>query len=171
MKWIIAAYHAELIHVALMPYCVRCEVAGSVRRHAPSTNNIELVCIPRANTMQTLFGDAETVRDPRWIKAAKGIGRLLKGSLSTGHYIQFDRDGIQVDLFLATPENFGLIFAMRTGPAQYSHHVLASNWVRRGYRSVDGQLIRHGHQRVPVPDEQTLFSLIGLPYQEPQKRT
>ena len=170
MKWEIAAYHAELIHVALMPYSVRCEVAGSVRRKAKDPHDIELVCIPRATTMQTLFGETEEVRDHRWIEATKGVGRIVKGKLATGKYIQFDRDGIQVDLFLATPENWGLIYAIRTGPASYSHHVLAASWVRRGYRSIAGMLTRYGTP-VAVPDENTLFSLIGMPYQQPQKRT
>lgn len=74
---------------------------------------------------------------------------------------------------MANERNWGLIFAIRTGSAEFSHKVLARGWVRAGYKSVNGML----RQNVPpykeiidVREEKDLFNLIGVPYIEPKLR-
>jgi hypothetical protein len=53
---------------------------------------------------------------------------------------------------------------VRTGSAAFSYQVLATQWVRRGYKSIEGRLtrIRDG-QVVPIREEADLFTLLGLP--------
>lgn len=76
---------------------------------------------------------------------------------------------IKLDLFFAEPGNGGLIFAIRTGSADYSHKVLATGWVNRGYNSKDGYLTRGG-KRYEVREEKDLFQMIGVPYVDPEDR-
>jgi DNA polymerase/3'-5' exonuclease PolX len=157
----------------LLPYCERIEIAGSVRRRKPDVGDIEIVCIPRSERPPDLFSDqdfGEARRAQAFIRAAYQIGRVTKGHPIDGKYIQFDRAGVQIDLFTATPDNWGLIYAIRTGSARFSHEVLACGWVRAGYHSLGGMLCTSAH-KVPVREEADLFKLIGIPWVPPENRT
>lgn len=79
-------------------------------------------------------------------------------------------EGIKLDLFMATEMNWGLIYAIRTGSAEYSHQVLATGWVKAGYKSVGGYLRDSSGKKIPTREERELFDLIGIPWLEPEKR-
>lgn len=155
----------------LRPYCDRIEIAGSIRRRKPEPGDIEIVAIPNGYELRDMLEEVvETGRDPRFAPAVESLGTVLKGNPHSGRFIQVALpEGITLDLFLATPENWGLIFAMRTGPAEYSHRVLACGWVMKGYHSIDGMLCTVGH-KVPVHEEEDLFNLIGVPWIPPEDR-
>ena len=168
---------AERVRVALDPYCERIEVAGSVRRRKAEVGDIELVAIPRTVDVLDLFGTSGVRRVAGWEEAVRGLGRVVKGDPGLGRYAQVDLGEITLDLFLAVPENWGLIFAIRTGSAEFSHRVLAAGWVRAGYRSIDGMICRWGgvgpgERWVPVAvrEEVDLFRLAGVEWTEPEKR-
>ena len=147
-----AAYIVE----ALSPFCDRIEVAGSVRRERETCKDVEIVCIPKVEIVPSLFGV-----DGRWrvrgFEAALDGWRRVKGSATEGRYCQrivpFEDREVALDLFVAVPENYGLILAIRTGSAEYSHEVLAKGWVQAGYRSKDGMLRDVNCARVEVREE------------------
>jgi DNA polymerase/3'-5' exonuclease PolX len=62
-----------------------------------------------------------------------------------------------------------LIYAIRTGSADYSHHILAKGWVKAGYNSENGMLQKK-NKPIPVFEEKDLFDLIGINYVEPNAR-
>ena len=160
---------AERVKAQLAPHCERIEIAGSIRRKKPDVGDIEIVAIPTA--MRNLFGGASGERPAEFAQACYEVGERVKGDPSTGRYIQLKTpEGIMVDLFLAHPDNWGLIFAIRTGSADYSHRVLARGWVRNGYKSADGMLTLEG-AAVPVREECELFRLAGVPWVEPEARS
>lgn len=154
---------ADQIRDALLPFCERCEIAGSIRRRKLEVGDIEIVCIPRGRDLPAF---AEAVR--RWT--------AVKGK-ATGRYTQRRHpSGMVLDLFMATRENWGLIYAIRTGSARFSHEVLARGWVKAGYHSNDGRLYyrfdtKADPQVVYVAEERDLFALIGLEWVEPELRT
>ena len=78
-------------------------------------------------------------------------------------------EGIKLDLFFATPENWGLKFATRTGSAEYSHNVLGKGWAKQGYKSERGYLMK-GNEQINVLEEEDLFRLIRIPWIAPQYR-
>jgi DNA polymerase/3'-5' exonuclease PolX len=159
---------AERVHAALAPFCDRLEIAGSVRRRTPQVKDLELVAIPK-QVPADLFG-AERQVDPafcavvtQWVK--------VKGE-PTGKYTQrLLPEGLKLDLFMADADSFGLIYAVRTGSADFSHRVLATQWVKQGYKSHGGRLMRlRDGQVIPIREEAELFALLGLPWVEPPKR-
>ena len=157
---------AERVLAELAPHCERIEIAGSIRRGKPEVGDAEIVCIPRTRT-SGLFGDI-TERDPAFCRAVDQWDRI-KGT-SHGKYTQRRLpEGISLDLFTATPENWGLILAIRTGSAEFSHSVLAAGWVRRGYHSSGGMLHR-GATLVEVREERELFELVGIEWVDPAQR-
>lgn len=143
--------------------CDRCEIAGSVRRGKPDVGDIEIVCIPATSDVG--------LRKVAFAVAVHELGRIVKGDPCLGRYIQvMHRAGIAVDIFTAHRDNWGLIYAVRTGSARYSHKVLACGWVKAGYHSIDGMLCTVGH-KVLVREEADLFEIIGIPWVPPEART
>jgi len=137
----------------LKPYCLRIEIAGSIRREKSEVKDIEIVAIPIA-----LKGFSDEVNKLQKVKGEP-----------TGKYTQrILPEGIKLDLFMANVKNWGLILAIRTGSAEFSHKVLACGWVRAGYKSIDGMLTRR--QEIDIREEKDLFDLIGVPYIEPKLR-
>lgn len=147
----------------LAPHCHRIEIAGSIRRKKPEVKDIELVAIPKP--YQTgLFEDGIAAIVNQWQK--------VKGELEYGKTKYTQRillEGIKLDLFFAEPGNWGLIYAMRTGSADYSHKVLGRAWVSRGYHSHEGYL-HIGHKRYETPEEADLLTRIGVAWCEPELR-
>jgi DNA polymerase/3'-5' exonuclease PolX len=158
---------AETTQAVLAPHCERIAIAGSVRRRQPFVGDIELVCIPRLMPAG-LFGD-ELITDPDFC-AVVNQWPAVKGK-PDGKYTQRRLpDGIMLDLFMADVENWGLIFAIRTGSADFSRHILATGWVKEGYRSDEGRLRARDGTIVPVREEHDLFALLGIPWVNPEAR-
>ena len=155
----------------LKPYCERIEIAGSIRREKPEVGDIELVCIPKKVEIDDpacWFKKIEIIH-PEFCKIIDSLERI-RGN-ATGKAMQRNTpEGIVLDIFTATPDNWGYIFAIRTGPDNFSHKVLANNWVKYGYHGKDGMLYNKQEKPVPVKEESDLFLLIGIEYIDPKFR-
>ncbi len=151
---------AESVLAQLSPHCERIEIAGSIRRKKPEVKDIEIVAIPKPYETG-LFANGIVPIVEQWQK--------VKGELPCKYTQRVLPEGIKLDLFFATRENWGLIFAIRTGSAEYSHKVLGSAWVKKGYHSNGGYLYA-GNQRITVLEEKDLFERIGVDYVEPEIR-
>jgi len=175
-----ALEEAQRLVECMKPVCEKVEIAGSIRRGASEVKDIEIVCIPKTIN-GGLFGDMQE-RDPEFAKKFKGC-KVNKGNFETGKYIQFETHytmrprgdfkqpcfNINVDLFTARAENWGLIMAIRTGSAKFSHYKLAGKWSALGYMSVNGMLTKNGEE-IPIYDEKQLFELLGMNYVDPCNR-
>ncbi len=145
----------------LRPHCDRCEIAGSLRRGNAEVKDIEIVAIPKPyETGLFSSGIAPVVN--QWTK--------IKGELPCKYTQRMLPEGIKLDLFFAEPGNWGLIYAIRTGSAEYSHKVLASGWVKHGYHSHEGYLHK-GKNKILTPAEEDLFKISGVPCVHPNLRT
>jgi len=145
---------------SLRPFCDRIEIAGSIRRKKAEVKDIEIVCIPKPFDTGLFESGIATVVN-KWEK--------VKGDLPCKYTQRILPEGIKLDLFFAVPENWGLIYATRTGSADYSHKVLATGWVKAGYQSRDG-FLWHGQDKYNCREEIDLFNRIGLKYVEPEFR-
>lgn len=158
---------AERLKTELAPYCERIEIAGSIRRQKPEVKDIELVVIPK-HVPADMFGST-TEPHPDFCRIINALEKV-KGE-PTGKYTQrILPEGIKVDIFIADPDNWGLIYAIRTGSADFSYKILGGAWVRCGYKSVNGYLME-GEKRVPVREEEELFRLLRLPFTPPEQRS
>jgi DNA polymerase/3'-5' exonuclease PolX len=151
---------ANRVKELLAPHCYRCEIAGSIRREAAMVSDIEIVAIPKPYDVGLFESGIATVVK-RWEK--------VKGELPCKYTQRILSDGIILDLFFAIPENWGLILAIRTGSAEFSHKILANRWVRYGYKSENGMLIKDG-EKIPVQEESDLFKILGMNWIEPKER-
>lgn len=158
---------AEKTLELIRPHCFRAEIAGSIRRRKPEVKDIEIVAIPKPyerGLLADLYESNLASVVNQWEKVK---GEMVYGK--TKHTQRILPEKIKLDLFLVTPENWGLIYATRTGSAEYSHEVLARGWVRQGYRSKGGYLMKDG-MRVNVFEEEDLYRLIRIPWIAPEHR-
>lgn len=178
---------AAALSMEMQPFCEQCEIAGSVRRLKEEVKDIELVVVPKweEGQVEDLFsGKREKTNllyrylwnHPiiKWIKP--GTPDIVPWRIDTdGKYWRGLIDGkIKLDLFLTTPDQFGLIFLIRTGPAEFSHRFVMKQYqgglLPNDYRVEDGHLKLVTGQIMPTPDEETVFRLAGMEYIEPEDR-
>lgn len=171
---------AELLVSLWRASCQRIEIAGSIRRGKPDVGEIEIVAIQRRYEL--------TARLDAWLAAGTCEVRVNKrgNRLAWGDkYRALTWQGIPVDLFLTTPDQWGLILLIRTGPGSVelgferwpggANQYLVTQCDRGGalpddLRVADGRLWR-GDRVIPTPEENDFFQVVGLPYVEPDKRS
>jgi DNA polymerase (family 10) len=146
----------------LSPHCERIAIAGSIRRQKALVGDIEIVAIPKPYDVGLFASGIATVVD-QWPK--------VKGELPCKYTQRMLPEGIALDLFFARPENWGLILAIRTGSADFSHHILAHGWSRRGFKSIDGMLHNRLGHPISTPEERDVFAISQVQWTEPQDRT
>jgi len=140
----------------LYPYCSRIEIAGSIRRKKSEVKDIEIVCIKQIDDLGGMFED--TVN--QWQK--------VKGE-PTGKYTQrILPEGIKLDLFMATPENWGNIFLIRTGNWQFSKQIMIRA-LNMGLKQRDGYLWK-GEKMLECREENDIFKILKLDFILPKNR-
>ena len=149
-------------------FCERIQIAGSLRREKPDVGDIEIVAAPQM--VSDLFGGK--------VPVTNGVdwGQYGRVNKSGPRYCQIALpEGINLDLFLVyPPAQWGVIFALRTGPAEFSKWLVT----RRNQRGAlpsdcqvkDGVVWRRG-EPIPMPEEEDFFKFIGLPILPPVQRS
>ena len=107
------------------PHCSKVVIAGSVRRMKPEVGDIEVVCLPTEPDSLDKFFDAG-----------------YPGLTVNGHRLKrlvYPISGVQIEIYIPEPYDFGRILAIRTGSSAFSHSCLAVQWNRLGWAGgVDG---------------------------------
>jgi len=198
-----AARLAADLQAEMSPACERIEIAGSLRREERSCGDIEFVIIPKRDP--DLYGrPTESKLDPllqrlvdrRILERGRKNGDRQKQLIITaGNELQCP--GLVLELFICEPATWGVMFAIRTGSADYSHAIVTQRCegglladghrVRHGrvWRKGDGEAIADGqaiptdellidgdtwYRVLPTPEEKDVLALAGG-YIQPQLRT
>ena len=138
----------------LSPYCQRIEVAGSVRRKKPSVKDIDFVLVP--SDIWNLHHEIMGLGQVRM--SGMKIMRVIVGS-------------VQIDIYFASPETWGTLLLIMTGSAGNNIR-LATHAKERGWHlaaSGDGLFNEYG-QRIAGDSEESIYGVLGLPYQRPEER-
>lgn len=170
-------------------------VAGSLRRRLALIGDVEVVAVPRVESVESedvdLFGTRRPAEDvdllDRRMQMLLEEGTVSKrldsaGSPRWGPMVKFALfEGVRVDLFTPSEDRFGWILLLRTGSAMFSRQLV----VPKGKQTRDGRpglLPRHlqprdgyltyrtSGERIPTPTEREVFDLFGLPVREPWER-
>jgi DNA polymerase/3'-5' exonuclease PolX len=193
-------YYEDAKHIAdelvllLAPSCERIEIAGGVRRKKESPHDIEIVCIPAPGAPRASFGDKHTYRtyldkDLAFIEADRVLPLKVKGGEKYKQYhINTERFGVRLyipfalDLFIVTPETWGVLFTIRTGPSEFSRQIVTpkslGGLLPDGYKVKDGRVwvCPNWHSDEPLdtpidlPEEKDFLDFLGLGWIEPEKR-
>ena len=174
-----AAALARSLVTLLEPYCDRIEVAGSVRRQKADVGDIEIVLVPkleeRAVPGQLGLLDAPRTRQVSlaWEELDRLVaaGKLPPATKCGDRYRCHPGSEAlpQIDLFaVLPPAQWGPIFAVRTGPADFGRGC-AIRLRQRGLRLEEGRVLR-GDNVVDCPEEGDFLRLCGFEWIEPRER-
>lgn len=208
-----AAEIAEGIRSVLAPHCEKIVIAGSIRRYTglemerwdQIVHDVEIVALPlieRTAIDVDLFGEAhyeETDLLHEFVFQRIGgrmfsAGRMFSmrqdknGRNAVGRrYKRLWTRGLPLDLFaVLPPAQFGVILAIRTGPASFSKKLVTKKseggFLPDWMKIEDGRLMRYDqddHEQpgarkwfaLTTPGEEDVFEAIGLPYIRPEDRT
>jgi len=181
-------------------YCTRMEIAGSLRRRKEEVKDIEIVCIPRIEEIVTNYQlDGVTPAETK-------VKDLLYETLSTSlpedsdfsayplqqgfrdksgkkapcgpKYYRLFYKKERLDLFaVLPPAQWGVIFAIRTGSAEFSHWLVQQGWNRKlPIKFEDGRMVSRGNfpsgvEYWETPEEADVFRMLDIPFVEPENRT
>lgn len=163
---------AERLVAALIPACTRIMIAGSIRREKPEIGDIEIVAIP-------IVDDLDLGAFDRYL-ASVGVHPDPTLKAWGDRYKKATWEGMQADLFLQTPETWGVNAFIRTGCAEFVHWCvtprLSGGRLPSGLRVADARIWRRisaepeEWEALPTPEEQDVFDLLELPWIEPRER-
>jgi DNA polymerase/3'-5' exonuclease PolX len=153
---------ASRIKEKLAPFCEKIEIAGSIRRKNKQVKDIEIVCIPDMRTPKR--------RSSGWSTVVFLLGNVLKGKIADGKYIKIwlEEEGIILDLFVAEPDNWAMIYLIRTGSADFSRHIL-TQFNKLGYHSEGGYPTK-GDEKLTFDTEADIFSFLNMEFVPPENR-
>lgn len=168
---------ASKIISALAPGCERIEVAGSIRRKKETVGDIEIVAIPIVQ--RNLLGEP-TENFPTLLDQILGSlimdERIKRGQRWGDKFRQFHpaaQPNITVDLFLVTPESWGVQFMIRTGSAEFSRKAVTQQskggFLHNDCHIHNGRVWYHGRD-VQTPEETDVFKWLNCGWVEPCKR-
>lgn len=102
MKLEIAKQKAEMTLCYLKPFVKKMEVVGSIRRECPEVNDLDIIVIPN--------NDFDM-----------GIDLLKECVKKRGDkLVMYEINGVQVDLYICTEENWEVIKLIRTGSKEHN---------------------------------------------------
>lgn len=187
-RWPLDVARSQAARVAdvLRPACTRVLVAGSVRRGKADVGDVEIVCqvsgVWHQVSAQMALEDGARGLSP--LSEGPSIEDVLAGMVERGELAPRGADGprmkkfwvvvnagprLKLDLFIVRPPaQWGVILAIRTGPAEYS------KWLVTHARAV-GMHVEHGAlwrfgQAVATPEETDFFRALGLAWELPEQR-
>lgn len=163
--------------------CQRVEIAGSLRRMKPQVNDLEIVAVPivqmETNYNDMFGGDVEVnllagLLDDLYSRGEWALDQVVKRNGPKYKRLWHRDTGICCDLFITVENQWGNIFAIRTGPADFSQ-ALVTRALQRGLQQDSGSLWlthRDGTRTViPCLEESDFFAALDVPYITPADRS
>jgi DNA polymerase/3'-5' exonuclease PolX len=161
----------------IMPALDRGEIAGSIRRQKEIVGDIEIVAISeQRDLLLSLLTDVGQHIKP-------GVpGAVPWSPKSDAKYLRVRlQEGMNLDLFMASPENWGGLFLMRTGsgvgadgnsfngftPGAFARWKKLSG----GGRMTDCMPTMPTGEQLWVPEEKDFFDLLEMDFVPPDERT
>ncbi len=167
---------AQDIVVNLRPACERIAIAGSLRRRKVDIGDIEIVCIPAPvlDDALPLFAAVEQHDSLESVLARLAATRGWETLKNGRRFKQYDIGITTLDLYITTPEQWGCIYIIRTGPYEFAKRLVTRK--RLGglcpshLRFADGRIWSDMGQALDTPTEESVFRALGLEYIEPEER-
>lgn len=187
------------LRATLMPVCARIEIAGSIRRGKSDPKDIELVAIPTLvpRRQAMLFGGETDAGQDNLLEQAVAclvagdeweLDPSVKRNGSRYKRLRHCASLAICDLFITDARAWGAIFAIRTGPGDFSKALVTRALMLGVF--VEGGLL-HGHRReygrdsnplpclrgadcsliIPTPEEEDFFRALKLPAWVPAERS
>lgn len=161
--------------------CDRVELAGSIRRCAKEIGDIEIVCIPRVEVQgQDLLGEGIEYRPLDVVlcnlcgqEVLKPLKGWKRGTLWKYAQFEYVKAGCKVDIFATDKDCWGVIYTLRTGPAEFSHRLVTprrQNGLCPSHLRFRQGRIQSGLSLLDTPEEEDVFKALEVAWIPPEKR-
>jgi DNA polymerase/3'-5' exonuclease PolX len=194
----------------LAPECERIEIAGSIRRKQLTVGDVELVLIPKNTTLKTctdkftpqpdLFNLDGPAPEHHWKEEPIfGHNRITMLLVENGYSLKCDgpllkkayrtSGGPTFEIYLTTPEKWGVIYTIRTGSSHFTKMLVTSRqdygWCPSNLHVHEGRVWRDGRferdangkkvwkshgEALETPEEEDVFRVLGLKWVDPEER-
>jgi len=143
------------IYKQISPYVKRGRLAGSIRRNKTFVRDIDIVIELKPNNLDQLKN------------SLMGLGELrLKGD----KLIRFiTKDNTQVDIYIATKENYEPLLLIRTGSKEHNIK-LTTRALSMNMQLMANGLIDKKTGKIIATSERDIFKALKMSYIEPEKR-
>jgi len=150
------------------PFCLKAEVAGSIRRRRGVVNDVDIVVLPRPGKTDSWLSIIKTVRSGFDASTVKQGDKLAV--LNVPFASKSGQSYVQVDLYRAEPETWGILLLVRTGSKE--HNVKLCNLaISKGLRlKYSVGLTDQRGLVVAGRTEEEVFAALGLPFIPPSER-
>lgn len=174
--------HKQALRIAtnllndLLPFCERAEIAGSVRRQKPEVKDIEIVVIPKMRKVLDMFGSESGSVSELQEKMPYLLGYWNAYAIKNGEkykQISLNDHFIKLDLFIVNVDTWGYQFAIRTGPADYSHWLVTQKkygGALHSYARIENARVIVNGKPIQTREEEEFFDFLDLPTLAPEKR-
>lgn len=182
MKLEIAEQYAAQVTNALQGLYERILVVGSIRRRRPEVNDIDIVLIPDysdyriPDALHFTTGIVRLEPEKTWFQnIPKVLKEKLKMKLKMGgpELLRFelfeDPDFLQVDIYRATPETWGVLSLVRTGSKEHNI-MLCARAKRLGLMLSAKQGVLQDDKIIANRTEEEIFKALGLEFVAPEQR-
>ena len=145
---------AEQIMEQIQPFCDRLVVAGSIRRKKSEVRDVDFVLIPKPLMWPRIIAALQRNMDAKVLKQGEKAAQLTI-------------NGINIDLYSATPETWEPLLLIRTGSAE--HNIKLSMIARKkGMKLTHSGLAKNG--KIIALTEKEIFETLELDYVPPEER-
>ena len=143
------------IYKQISPYVKRGRLVGSIRRNKTFVGDIDIVIELKPNNLDQLKN------------SLMGLGELrLKGD----KLIRFiTKDNTQVDIYIATKENYEPLLLIRTGSKEHNIK-LTTRALSMNMQLMANGLIDKKTGKIIATSERDIFKALKMSYIEPEKR-
>ena len=155
------------LSLMLSSSCEKWFPVGSFRRKKETCHDLDMVVLPKYEERQSnLFGGRKPVS--LFNEALERFGFEVSGK-EAKKVIKYQ--GVQVDFYIATLQNFVMLGFIRTGSAENNVR-LATIAKRKGMKLsyADGCIYQPGGGQVWIESEEQIYETLGQPWQEPEER-
>jgi DNA polymerase (family 10) len=162
MKFEEAAVLADRIVHCIEHLCDKVQVVGSIRRKRSEVHDIDIVLIPQAWMWNTI---AQILKNNMMADIVKAGPELVTLKIPT----QALAETVQVDIYKARPETWGVLLLIRTGSKEHNIK-LCSRAKSMGLMLSAAQGVIKDGKVIASRTEEEIFAALGLAYVEPKDR-
>jgi DNA polymerase (family 10) len=158
-----ACFLADRIVHCIDHLCYNIQVVGSIRRKRPEPRDIDIVLIPQAWMWNTIIQRFKTSMFANVIEAAgPELARLRVP-------VNGVSESIQVDLYRARPETWGVLLLIRTGSIEHNIKLCSRARAMGMMLSAAQGVIKDG-KVIASRTEEEIFQALNMDFVEPEKR-
>ena len=143
-------FSIELVNMHLVE---KISICGSIRRKKPEVNDADIIVLPKLNKNITGY--------------LKNFHKCIRAG---NKIVTVTYRGLDIDVYIATPENFGVLQLIRTGSAEHNKK-LCTLALKKGWKLwADGSGLRTGDGDLISNTEIGILEKLLGKYVEPEER-